>query len=491
MPYKHGAYKEEKPTSLVPMTETDGGLIVAIGTAPVHLAKDPAGANKPVLCSTYTEAVEAFGYSDDFEKYTLCEAIKTQFGLFNMAPIVLINLLDVTNSDHVQQKNRQEVALQERVGEMSDPVLLNTLKLFPAEDSAAEAELKLNEDYTVAHDDDGNVVITALEGAGAASLNKVYADYKAVKPAGVTPSHVVGGIDVDTGAAEGLELIDEIYPRFGMVPGIIIAPGFSENTEVAATIKAKCDNIDGCFSAIGVVDLPTSGADCVRKYSDAFAYKTQNNIVDTSIVATWPMLTLAGQKYHLSTQLASVMNQTDSEKGSDIPYFSPSNKSLQCDGACLKDGTEVFLSNVNAGILNGYGIVTAINGTGGWTTWGNRTTVYPANTDVKDSFISLRRMFNWVGNTLITTFWSKIDDPTNRRLIDSIVNSANVWLNSLTAQGALLGGRVEFLEEDNSITDLMDGKIRFHVYMTPPSPAREITFVQEYDPAYISTLFAA
>ena len=61
MPYKHGAYKEEKPTSLVPMTETDGGLIVAIGTAPVHLAKDPAGANKPVLCSTYTEAVEAFG----------------------------------------------------------------------------------------------------------------------------------------------------------------------------------------------------------------------------------------------------------------------------------------------------------------------------------------------------------------------------------------------------------------------------------------------
>ena len=149
------------------------------------------------------------------------------------------------------------------------------------------------------------------------------------------------------------------------------------------------------------------------------------------------------------------------------------------------------MSNVNAGILNGYGIVTAINGTGGWTTWGNRTTVYPANTDVKDSFIPLRRMFNWVGNTLITTFWSKIDDPTNRRLIDSIVNSANVWLNSLTAQGALLGGRVEFLEEDNSITDLMDGKIRFHVYMTPPSPAREITFVQEYDPAYISTLFAA
>ena len=36
----------------------------------------------------------------------------------------------------------------------------------------------------------------------------------------------------------------------------------------------------------------------------------------------------------------------------------------------------------------------------------------------------------------------------------------------------------------------LDGKITFHVYLTPPSPAREITFKQEYDPDYISTLFA-
>ena len=99
-------------------------------------------------------------------------------------------------------------------------------------------------------------------------------------------------------------------------------------------------------------------------------------------------------------------------------------------------------------------------------------------------------MFNWVGNTLVTTFWSKIDKPTNKRLIASIVTSANVWLNGLTAKGALLGGRVEFRSDENTKTDLMDGKIYFHVYITPPSPAREINFVQEYDPDYIDTLFA-
>ena len=53
----------------------------------------------------------------------------------------------------------------------------------------------------------------------------------------------------------------------------------------------------------------------------------------------------------------------------------------------------------------------------------------------------------------------------------------------------LLGGRVEFREDENPVTDLMDGIIRFHVYFTPPAPARDIEFVQEYDPAYMATLF--
>ena len=88
-----------------------------------------------------------------------------------------------------------------------------------------------------------------------------------------------------------------------------------------------------------------------------------------------------------------------------------------------------------------------------------------------------------------TTFWSKVDDPTNKRLINTIVDSANVWLNGLTAKGALLGGRVEFREDDNTTTGLMDGRLYFHVFFTPPAAARQIEFIQEYDPAYISTLF--
>ena len=202
------------------------------------------------------------------------------------------------------------------------------------------------------------------------------------------------------------------------------------------------------------------------------------------------MLKLDNEISHMSTHLASLMNKTDSEHG-DIPYYAPSNKTFKTDGACLKDGKEVYLNSAQANYLNGQGIHTALNFIGGWKSWGVQTASYPSNTDVKDNQIVNRRMFNWVGNTLITSFWSKIDDPANKRLIQTVVDSASIWLNGLVSRGALLGARVEFREDENTTTDLMSGKLRFHVYMTPPAAAREFDFMQEYDSAYVSTLFSA
>ena len=37
----------------------------------------------------------------------------------------------------------------------------------------------------------------------------------------------------------------------------------------------------------------------------------------------------------------------------------------------------------------------------------------------------------------------------------------------------------------------MDGILRFHIYVTPPTPARQIEGILEFDPAYFNTLFEA
>lgn len=99
-------------------------------------------------------------------------------------------------------------------------------------------------------------------------------------------------------------------------------------------------------------------------------------------------------------------------------------------------------------------------------------------------------MFNWHSQTFIQTYWAKVDKPINKRLIETVVDSENIRINGFVSEGILLGGRIEFLEDENSTTNLLDGIIKFHTYFTPPTPAREIENVIEYDPSYFSSLFS-
>jgi phage tail sheath protein FI len=294
-------------------------------------------------------------------------------------------------------------------------------------------------------------------------------------------------VDGATGVYTGLELVNKVFPLFRLVPGQILAPGWSHDSAVAAIMKAKAGSINGLFKAIAVADVDdtSSGADL---YTEVPAWKTTNNYTDPLQVVCWPRVKLGDETYHLSTQFAGLACKVDGDND-DIPYVSPSNKSLQADSAVIDDGSEVTLDPSQAAYLNGEGIVTALNFIGGWKLWGNRTGAYPGSTDVKDTFIPVRRMFNWVNNTIILTFWQKVDDPTNKRLIDTVVDSLNIWLNGLTARGALLGGRVEFQQDENPATDLLNGIVRFHVYQTPPTPAEDIEFVLEFDVNYLNALF--
>ena len=77
------------------------------------------------------------------------------------------------------------------------------------------------------------------------------------------------------------------------------------------------------------------------------------------------------------------------------------------------------------------------------------------------------------------------------RLVKNIVNSYNIRLNGLAARQFILGGRVEFQESENALTDLMNGILRFHIYITPPPPAEQIVGILEFDPEYFQTLFEA
>lgn len=482
MAYKHGIYTSEVPTSVIPPVRTST-VPVVFGTAPVNLASNPAPANKPILCYTYEEAVEQFGYCEDWANYTLCEFIKSHFALFNVAPVILINVLDPNvHKQHISAESATLVNNQAKLSKFG--ILKDSVTVKNQEGSVTYI---LNTDYTLDFDDEGYIVISRLTTGSIPAASTLKVDYDYLNPAAVTSDDIIGGIDANTGAYEGLELINQVFPLYRIVPGMILAPGWSHDPIVAAVMVAKASNINGHFKCIALTDVPTNE---VKKYTDVPGWKENNNYTSPRQVVCWPKVKLGDDVYHLSTQLAGLICKTDAEND-DVPYVSPSNKNLQANGAVLTDGTEITLGPDQAAYLNGQGIITAMNFIGGWKAWGNRTGAYPAITDPKDAFLPIRRMFDWISNTLILTFWQKIDSPINRRLIETIVDSANIWLNGLAARGYILGGRIEFIPEENPETDLLDGIVRFHVYVTPPTPAREIEFMVEYDPEYLKSLFAA
>lgn len=489
MAITHGVSVSEKATSVQSPNTATASLSVIVGTAPVNMG-DVKNVNKPVLCFTRGEAVAACGYvapkldeASGLKKYeyTISEAIFTQFNLYGVAPVVFINVLDPAK--HKTAATTKNVTLDSKGGSAviaEAGILPDTIKL---------GNFVKDTDYVVTFDDDGSLVVTSLLNTDGtfkitAGTSLTFTADK-LDPSAVTDEDIIGGIDA-SGKKSGLELVDEVFPRFRLVPGQILAPGFSGNSAVAAVLDAKAENINGNYSGVSLCDIPT---ETVKQYSAAPTWKSTNGVSGVSQIACYPMVTLDGVAYNYSSHLAGLIALTDSNND-DVPYVSPSNKSLKIDGMALADGTEVVLDLPAANYLNQNGIVTALNRSDDWVCWGNRTACYPGNTDVKDNCIPVRRMFSWVGNTLINTHFSQVDNPTNRRQIDTTIDSANLMLNGWTARQYILGGSVSFLEDENPATDLLDGISRYHVSIAPPPANEKIEFIVEYNPSYISTLFS-
>ena len=465
MGYQHGITGRENATSVV-AAKTTGITPVYVGTAPINLCKEKK-VNVPILCYSYAEAVENFGYSNDFDSYTLCEAIDAHFSKFGIGPIVLINVLN--------HESHKESIPEATITAINKKFIIQDKGILPE-----TVKVDDNSEFISQFDEDGNLIII-LETEGKTTIKVTY---DKLKPSMITTADIIGGIDVK-GNKTGLEAIASVYPKYRLIPNLILAPKWSTDSTVAAVMETKANLINGHFKGMALIDLSTKE---VFKYSEATEKKNANNIVSTNQNVYWPMVGLGESKYHLSTQAACIIQKLASEN-SDIPYKSPSNKPIKADKLILENGSEVLLGLDEANYLNGNGINTAINFMMGWTIWGNRTSCYPGNTDPKDAFIASRLMFNWLNNYLVETFWQKVDDPTNKTLINTIVDSINIFLNGQTASGTILGGRVEFRGEDNPSTSLMNGKISFRVYFTPTLPAEEIEFVKEIDVNLFGTLF--
>lgn len=480
MATSHGFNLTEATTSVSAPVQVSSGLQVIVGTAPVNQLADPeAAVNTPLYLSTYKEAVAAVGWSDDFAKYTLCEAISANFQVMGTAPIVVINVLDP--GKHTTPLDATTVQVNDGVAQIDKTGLL-LKKLVVKKDTTALTE---GTDYIATFNDDGTVNIALLDDGKGKDATTLSVSGSILDPTKVTAADIVGGVSAATGEETGLEVIRQVYPKFGKVPGILLAPRFSKDALVCAALQAKCRKINGVFNAVCYIDLDcgTSGA---KKYTDVAGQKTKQTATSREAYALWLFCKVGDTVYSGSTMAAAATVYNDSQNG-DRPVASPSNVTIPISAACLEDGTEVLMDQEQGTFLNDLGIATFIRSGTDFVIWGNETAAYPKNTDPKDMFLCIRRFFNYAWTSFVLDNMSKLDKPMNPKRLQSIIDSENMKGSKYVSEEACASYRMVADTEKNTAAELVAGHYHFYLYCTPFPPLKQVNVTMEYEASSLVT----
>lgn len=462
----HGINTYKAPTSFTAVTRGLSAVPFFVGCWPAHRGAGFTG--KPQVVTNFEEAVKLGGYSDAWRdaggnpKWTLCQAAYAFFLLFGRSPAVFYNVFDpATHKSAIAAADMDVANHQIKLADAIDDSGLVVKK-----DSTA---LVKGTDYETYYDEDDTLVIELISTGSAYSETSLNVAYNAVSLTGITASAIETAI----------EKVENCKSMIGIVPTNICCPGWSQTPSVAAVMAAKAPSINGLFKGKAIVDLDTSssGADT---YDDVKTYKEANGYTDKNMIVCWPLVEVGDKLFDASVILCGKLAQIDGDNG-DVPFESPSNKKVTISGCKTKAGEDIYLTLQQADIVSvTAGVVTFLN-FDGWRVWGNHTGCYPGSADAAEHYICCNRMLDYICNTFVNSYWDYVDRPLKRVVIDAIVDSFNSWLTAMTHDGALYGGEIRYVEDNNPTADLISGKFRLDAKVASPVPAQQINMYAEFD----------
>lgn len=495
--YKYGVYGQIGQ-SVGQSAIQSGTVAVYVGLAPVHLIRgygDAGVVNHPVKLINLVDAQNKVGISDDWGTFTLAEAIDAHFNnpLGNVGPIYVINVLN-PDTMKAAQATEKTVPVVNGMGSFVDGnIILDTLKVkatVTREESAEEGEdpTTVTEtvdkvegtDYTVSYNFAKKSVVIEAIGNGLADGN-VAVTYNTVNADAVTKDDVIAGI----------QKLDVIYSEAFEIPNLIAAPGWSQIPEVYNALISASQKIDGHWDAFVYADLPlvqADGSTLVDTIAKAIAWKSANGFVSERSKVFWPMAVKNdGKTYHLST-LGIVETQRIDYEHDSIPMETCGNKAVPVVKQYFGNTFNPF-GQAAGRDLAAHGITTVVPWAGEWVLWGDHTAAYAygANVEPRAIFDTSLRMLFHITNSFQQEWSPRIDRPMTLRLRDEIINREQEKLDAYTSIGALLGSpTVEFLESDNTVTDMMNGDFVWNILVTPTPPLKSATVKVAYTDAGFS-----
>lgn len=483
MAFKHGIYGEHSVYSGKSLARAVGTIPAYIGTAPIHQvnvenATDfdySAYINKPMIINSYADAKAKLGVSEDFKAFTLMEAVYAHFmnGVKPIAPIIVVNMADPANV--TTEASTETVALTGATGSKVGYISNGKAKI----ETVVVSTLTLGTDCKLEYVD-GKIKVTVTKASFTGGTVEV--TYNTVDTSDT--------IITTTAFSNALDALDICEMVTGEIPNIVAAPHYSTIKEYHDLLIAKAINkIANKWNFIVVTDIKAdSTTNTVAKAISKKAEDYYNNKLEK---VCYPMASYNGKIYHLSTMAVVDMQQVDTE-ADGVPYISPSNKAIYADAAVLEDGTQIFINEITANTANANGLTTTNIVRGGMRLWGgcngNYNYVNEANIDPENRQDASIRMFVYLLNKLQRDYIDNVDAPISRRDIDAILASVQQWLNSLVNEGKLLYAEVKFIEDNNSVADMVSGDFTFDVATTTTPNAKSITFKLQYTTEGIATL---
>lgn len=475
MSYKHGIYGAIIPSQSQSIGSI-GTIPIYIGTAPVHrLADYSKSINVPMVITSLEDAKLKLGYnsSDNFKDFTLSAVIYAHFEnrIQSIGPIIVINVLD---PEVHMIADDASVVLTNGVGYISEYVNLSSIEI---------ADKIKGTNYTAEYTSDGSVCIKSINNG----LNSpVTVTFDKIDPTKVTDSDVIGVYDSTTGERTGLSCIEIVYEKLNVVPTLISAPGFNQNKAIRNALISACTNISGRWEAIAVTDM-----DCAETTTidETIAWKTTNSYINTREKTCWLKGKVGTKALWLSIITIVRMMLTD-YSNNNVPYESPSNKQIDVDALVFEDGTEVNLNLTQANKLNEKGITTGLYFGGRWVLWGPHMSNYEygITTKPEEMFdVNIRTNLYLLNDFNLRNAYL-VDTPIVRNDIDEILNTEQLRLNSLVAEGKILYGEISFNSSDNQAGDLIQGDFTFSTQVTNTPPGKSLTNKVQYSTAGLSKL---
>lgn len=477
--YKHGIATKSNGAVGITQSKTAYSAQVIIGTLPINTLKNPREAVNSIILLEDSEDLENIvGKTNEIEKYTAMQGVYASLEVHKVAPIVVINVLDPDNSQHVQAVVGKEYNVVNKMVIIEDTgVLLDKVVV-----SENDTTYKADDDYVASINSEGYLVVALTNDGAASSLQKLNISYAKLNPDGVTAEDIIGGVD-ENGVRTGIELLDEVFINTGVIPAIVTAPVFSKKKEVAAALEAKVRLIGSLHNAKAYVDIDSSESDGATNIYNVAKIKEKNVPQSELIDACWPMVNKNGNVLAFSS-FAAALAQAVATANGDIPD-GIDNRELLIDGICAEDGTPVKVTQGDANsYLNANGVITAIR-LPEWKAWGNNTAMYPASKDPTKRWSKCVMMLNYLQNRFKTDYLSKVGKSASVKFIKSIVDEYNASLNALVPD-YLAGGEIVFDTAKNPLSSMLEGHYLFSTRYADYIPAEYIENDFTYDAQILS-----